>query len=76
MNTGFYAPPVPQGKHALDELSADYSNRDPDPGESAGDIAIDDKIYGNTAEERDAGEDVYCCQHDVRSTCRTGGQDR
>ncbi len=40
------------------ELSADYSNRDPDPGESARDLAIDHHIYGESAEERDANS-VY-----------------
>jgi len=44
------------------ELSADYSNRDPDPGESAADIAVDHHIYGETAEERDANS-VYRYLH-------------
>lgn len=44
------------------ELSADYSNRDPDPGESAADITVDYHIYGETAEERDANS-VYRYLH-------------
>jgi acetyl esterase/lipase len=40
------------------ELSADYSNRDPDPGEAARDVMTDHHIYGETAEERDANS-VY-----------------
>ncbi|MBV9233075.1 MAG: alpha/beta hydrolase, partial [Candidatus Eremiobacteraeota bacterium] len=44
------------------ELSADYSNRDPDPGEPANYVAIDHAIYGETAEERDANS-VYRYLH-------------
>ncbi|MDQ6780536.1 MAG: alpha/beta fold hydrolase [Candidatus Eremiobacteraeota bacterium] len=44
------------------ELSADYSNRDPDPGETLADIALDHRIYGMTAEERDANS-VYRYLH-------------
>jgi len=40
------------------ELSADYSNRDPDPGEKTSEIALDREIYGKSAEERDANS-VY-----------------
>ncbi|MDQ6826611.1 MAG: alpha/beta hydrolase [Candidatus Eremiobacteraeota bacterium] len=55
------------------ELSADYSNRDPDPAETAKDIAIDHHIYGETAEERDANS-VYRYLHKTvpfEATCES-----
>ncbi|MDQ2817490.1 MAG: alpha/beta hydrolase [Candidatus Eremiobacteraeota bacterium] len=64
----------PASIRGIFELSADYDNRDPDPGEKPADIAIDHHIYGETLEERDANS-VYRYLHRVptpfEATCES-----